>query len=81
MDLIAIMAANIQNAYLLTPTGVRHYIFAGLEFPPDLRGRLANIVRAALFGISYLERNSGTIYLLFFGIRSTRVVKRARMFR
>jgi hypothetical protein len=45
-----ILAADIQNAYLSAFTEERLYVVAGLEFPPDLRGRPAKIVRA-LYGI------------------------------
>ncbi len=45
-----ILAADIQNAYLSAPTEERLYVVAGLEFPPDLRGRPAKIVRA-LYGM------------------------------
>jgi hypothetical protein len=45
-----ILAADIQNAYLSAPTEERLYVVAGLEFPPDLGGRPAKIVRA-LYGM------------------------------
>ncbi|KAI2499207.1 Reverse transcriptase (RNA-dependent DNA polymerase) [Fragilaria crotonensis] len=45
-----ILAADIQNAYLSAPTEERLYVVAGLEFPPDLRGRPAKIV-SALYGM------------------------------
>ncbi len=41
-----ILAADIQNAYLSAPTEERLYVVAGLEFPPNLRGRPAKIVHA-----------------------------------
>ena len=48
-----ILAADIQNAYLLAPTEERLYVVAGLEFPPDLRGCPAKIVRA-FYGVKSL---------------------------
>ncbi|KAI2501848.1 Reverse transcriptase (RNA-dependent DNA polymerase) [Fragilaria crotonensis] len=45
-----ILAADIQNAYLSAPTDERLYVVAGLEFPPDLRGRPVKIV-SALYGM------------------------------
>jgi hypothetical protein len=43
---LEILAADIQNAYLSAPTEERLFVVAGLEFPPNLRGRPAKIVRA-----------------------------------
>jgi hypothetical protein len=45
-----ILAAGVKNAYLSAPTEEWLYVVAGLEFPPDLRGRPATIVRA-LYGM------------------------------
>ena len=44
------LVADIKNAFLSAPTEERIYVVAGLEFPPDLRGRSAKIVRA-LYGM------------------------------
>jgi hypothetical protein len=52
-----ILAADIQNTYLSAPTEERLYVVAGLEFPPELRGRPAKIVRAV-----YGMKSSGALF-------------------
>jgi hypothetical protein len=50
LNVLDILAADIQNAYLSAPTEERLYVVAGFEFPLNLRGRPAKIVRA-LYGM------------------------------
>ena len=46
---INVLAADIRNAYLQSPTSEKHYIICGEEFGLEHKGKRAKIVRA-LYG-------------------------------